>query len=87
MIYVGYFRPFEIPFNNKMELFNESVTIVCTYGLICFSAFVSDARTRYLCGWVMIGLISFLVLFNLVFVIKQGIQITSKAIKLRLIRR
>ena len=73
MIYVGYFRPFEIPLINKIELFNESVTIICTYSLICFSAFVPDASTRYLCGWVLIGLVSFLVLFNLVFVMIQGI--------------
>ena len=86
MIYVGYFRPYELPLANKIELFNESLTIVCTYSLICFSAFVPDARARYLCGWALIGLICFLMLSNLTMIMIQGIKIIIRAIRLRLKR-
>ena len=87
MIYVGYFRPNILPLANYIELFNESLLIVCTYSLICFSAFVPDASTRYKCGWALIGLICFLMLFNLILLVIQSISISIRAIKLRLQRR
>ena len=87
MIYVGYFRPFELPSANRVELINESLIIVCTYSLICFSAFVSDAETRYQCGWVLIVLIICIVIFNLILMVFDGIKSIKRAIQLRLIRR
>ena len=51
MIYSGYIRPYLLPFANNLDLINEFLTLLCTYSLIMFSAFVPDAYTRYLCGW------------------------------------
>ena len=51
MIYVGYFRPFESNFSSNLELMNETLTLMCTYSLVMFSAFVPDPATRYECGW------------------------------------
>jgi hypothetical protein len=41
---------------NRMEIFNEWTLLVCSYFLFAFTDFVGDVETRYLFGWVFIGL-------------------------------
>ena len=65
MLFVGYFKPFELSFQNNLELVNETLTLVCSYSLITFSAFVPDAETRYLCGWYIIALVALMLAVNL----------------------
>ena len=65
MLYSGYYSPNELRFANRLELMNETLTLVCTYSLIVFSAFVPDATTRYLCGWYLIALVVLTLLVNI----------------------
>ena len=69
MLYTGYFRPYNIRFNNRLELINELLTLLCTYGLFMFSDFVPDAETRYKNGWPLIILITLTVAINTVIII------------------
>ena len=87
MIYSGSFRPFEIPFVNTMDLINETLTLMCSYSLITFSAFVPDAETRYLCGWELIVLVLFTLALNLVVIIGQGLKQCIRRCKLKNKRR
>ena len=87
MIYSGSFRPFEIPFVNTMDLINETLTLMCSYSLITFSAFVPDAETRYQCGWEIIVLLVLSIAINLVVIIGQGLKLCIRRCKLKNKRR
>ena len=39
-----------------MELFNETCLLITSYFLFLFTDFVPDVKTRYLIGWIFIGL-------------------------------
>ena len=69
MLYSGNFKPFETPFANNMDLFNETMTLVCSYSLIMFSAFVPDAEMRYLCGWYLVLLVLITLAINLLVIV------------------
>ena len=56
MAFQGQVRPYITPLNNKIDLINETLTLVCTYGLIIFTDFVPNPEARYQCGWVLIGI-------------------------------
>jgi len=56
IIYVTYFKPFELPLLNKMEVFNEFSILVATYHLITFTWFVPEPETQYTMGWSIIGI-------------------------------
>ena len=87
MIFAGYFRPYNLQKQNTLELVNETLTLLCTYSLIMFSALVPDAATRFLCGWQLIGLVILILLINLtVMVYTSGKQCTRRC-KLKHIRR
>ena len=51
IIYLGHVWPFETHFAAKMEIFNECTIIVLTYGLMMFTDFVPDPKTRLEIGW------------------------------------
>ena len=65
MIYIGRVRPYEVRLSNIVELTNEVIISLCAYWLVTFSDFVPDEKTKYKCGWPIIGATSLLVLFNL----------------------
>ena len=65
MIFTGYMRPFNRRLANNIELINDAFIVVCSYFLIIFSPLVSDAQTRYISGWPIIGLIGVLISINL----------------------
>ena len=83
MIYVGYWRPYELPMSNKLELVNETLTTVCTYSLVMFSAFVPDAGTRYTCGWPLIGVVFLMMAINLSVIIYLSFQKIMRTCRLR----
>ena len=87
MIYSGYFRPFESPFANTMDLLNETLTLMCSYSLIMFSEFVPSPETRSLCGWQLIGLVLITLVINLSVIITQGIKNCIRKCKLKAKRR
>ena len=55
LIFLGWVRPFDSNFANNMELFNECITLVTLYILMCFSDFVIDPEARSTCGYWFIG--------------------------------
>ena len=65
MLYTGYFRPYLNKFSNNLETLNETMTLMCTYSLCLFSAFVPDPYARYQCGWQLISLVLLMLGFNL----------------------
>ena len=66
VIYVGSVRPYNDKLPNIVELINEIFTAMCAYSLVAFSDFVSDAKTKYECGWLLVGATLFLIVFNLI---------------------
>ena len=52
LIYIGYMRPFETEYENKVEMFNELMNLMVLYLLICFTDFVPDLSMRFLIGYV-----------------------------------
>ena len=87
LIYYGYFRPSIIPFNNNLDIVNEYMTLVSTYSLFVFSAFVPEAGTRYLCGWYLIGLVALMISINLVVIIGSSLKNSFRRCKLKCIKR
>ena len=85
--YMGFFQVFERRLQNRLEIMNESLTMLCAYCLIPFSGMVSDANTRYICGWPIIVLVGILVLINLAIILIQGVAVVIKSCKLRMIKR
>ena len=87
MLYVGYNRPYYLPSSNLMELINETLTLMCCYSLIMFSAFVPDAQTRFLCGWELVGLVALIVIINLCVITYSSLKRSIWRCKLKKIRR
>ena len=87
MIFSGYFRPLIGEFANNMELINETLTLVCSYSLFIFSAFVPDAGTRYLMGWQLIVLVLMTLGFNLAVIFYGAIKLAIQKCKHKIKRR
>ena len=81
MIYMGYFRPYQLNFSNNLEVINETLTLVCTYSLMLFSSFVPDPAMRYLCGWYLIGLIVLTLAVNLTIIVGQALKSSIRKCK------
>ena len=54
--YLGTVKPFEAPFNNKLEMFNEICIIGVCYHLMLFTDFLPSPPKQYLLGWSLIGI-------------------------------
>ena len=54
MIFLQWARPLDSAFANNIETFNEVVTLLVIYLLMCFSDFVISPETRNDCGKVFI---------------------------------
>lgn len=72
---------------NKLEIVNESLTMMCAYCMISFTGMVSDPGVRYICGWPLVALVILLILLNLVVILYQGITLIIRNCKLRYTRR
>ncbi len=57
-------KPFEDPFFNRLEAFNEIVLLIITYHMIFFSDKNMDAKTKYLGGWSIDFMLVFQFLLN-----------------------
>ena len=70
MAFQGQVRPFAIPAHNRMDLFNETMTLLCAYGLFIFTEFVPDPEARYKFGWnvifITLGILAFNILVLLI---------------------
>ena len=52
-----------------LEVVNESFFLILTYGTLIFSDFVSDHQARKTIGWIYIGLLGSLIIFNIGFIL------------------
>lgn len=57
IIFLQWTRPFESNFATNMETFNEVVTLLTLYLMMCFTDFVPDPAIRSECGKIFIGII------------------------------
>ena len=87
MIYIGSVRPYEVRLSNIVELTNEVIITLCAYWLVTFSDFVPDEKTKYDCGWPIIGATTLLVLFNLVVICYSTVANITHKCKLYCRRR
>lgn len=65
VIFVGYVQPYALPHVNKIDLFNETLTLLSTYALFLFTDFVPNPEIRYLNGWGLIFFTLAIVVTNL----------------------
>ena len=65
--------PFEAPLQNRLEGFNEAMTLACTYFLFIFLQWRSSSA-RYRSGWLMISLIISIFVCNIYVLIKITIK-------------
>ena len=65
MAFQGQVKPFQDPFQNKLELTNETLTLIATYGLFIFTSFVPDPVARYQVGWVIVGITCVILISNI----------------------
>ena len=75
VIYFGFVWPFESHTITKLEIFNEIVAINLCYFMLCFTDWVSEANTRYLVGWVFIGVICSHLFTHLVFLLHNSFMV------------
>ena len=62
LMYLLRVRPFEDPFLNRLEIFNECCVLASTYHLYLYSDFLNDdISLQYSIGWSMI----YVTLFNI----------------------
>ena len=67
-------RPFEEPFLNKLEIFNEFIILICCYHMLLFSEANSDFTIKYSAGWSLDVLIIVQFLFNVLSMTFQQIS-------------
>jgi len=66
MMYTGLSKPYTPNYLNKKELINEFIILEVTTLYVLFSDFCFNFNTSYnIGGWSYIGLFSFLIIFNL----------------------
>ena len=68
-IYVGSSKPFILPLENKLELFNEWIIFLSALHMIVFTDFLDDLDAQFLMGWSLVGACIIKMVVNLVFVI------------------
>ena len=80
-IYIGYSRPFESLYRNRIELLNEfQFTSIC-YMTLIFTDFVPTLEQQYLGGWIIICLILNFFFINMIMVFQNLAKIVSLVIR------
>lgn len=69
IVYLGLCQPWKPRPYNRLEMFNEYFTMLCTFLLVSFSEFGPDVETKFMMGWVLSGVLFFMCLVNLYFVL------------------
>lgn len=78
--------PFEAPLQNRLETFNEAMTLACTYFLFIFLQWQSSFA-RYNSGWLMISLIVSIFICNMYLLSKMTIKASYRQYQRRRRRR
>mmetsp|Transcript_20624 Transcript_20624/g.19609 ORF Transcript_20624/g.19609 Transcript_20624/m.19609 type:complete len:279 (+) Transcript_20624:1-837(+) len=80
-LYLGYFKPFELPFFNMIEMVNETSITLVTYHLFLFTDFLEDRNIQYFIGFSIIGITVLNVLFNTSLMFYQAIYTLRLVLK------
>ena len=83
MAFQGQVCPFAIPAHNKMDLFNEMMTLLSTYGLFIFTEFVPDPIARYQFGWCVIFITLGILAFNILVLLITSLTDSCRKNKIR----
>jgi len=72
-VYIGLWKPFENPLQNRMELMNEASILVVSVILPGFTDFLEDDTgiIQEALGWTVIGLLGLQCLYNIIVQIKD----------------
>ena len=73
IILLQWSRPLESNFATNMETFNEVITLLVIYLLMCFSDFVGDPTMRNECGKAFIAIVIFYALVHITLLFKDVI--------------
>ena len=84
LFFFAHIRPLETYFQNRMEVFNEYVLLMCLLVVQTFSDFVPSPYQRHYNGFAFIGLVCLYALVHLIFIIRDSIkQLITLAKKLK----
>ena len=78
IIYFGFVWPFESHTITKLEIFNEIAAVCLCYFMLCFTDWIERARTRYIVGWVFIGIICLHLSTHLTLLIYNSISVMKE---------
>ena len=87
MMFDGIVRPFDLLFDNKFELMNESFMMVSTYFMLGFSTFIPDPDARYTIGWLNIGFLAFMLNLNIGIILYRHLSKLHRYLKLKYTKR
>ena len=68
-IYIAYDEPYEDPFLNKMEMFNEAANIICIDLLFCFTDLIQEHDQKNRTGLLFISVVLMMISVHLIFLI------------------
>ena len=68
LVYIKYVKPFETPFQQNLEVFNECCIIGVSYHLFTFTEWVGDYKLQEQMGWSCITIVLFNVLVNMILI-------------------
>jgi len=74
MIYIQFTKPFEEPFLNHLETFNEVTVLVASYHLLCFTEYMNDPPYELKVGYSLIAITCFNILVNIIIVVMNVVQ-------------
>ena len=66
LIYIGWVRPFTNKILNVMETFNALGVLLVAYFMLMFTDWLPSNKVRYDMGWYMVGVVIFLISFNMI---------------------
>ena len=58
LTFINLAQPYESPYANRKELFNECIVMSLLYTLLTFTEAVPDPSTRYAFGWLYIAFVT-----------------------------
>ena len=79
VIILGNVQPHETLFDDRLHVFDEVITMLVVYHLVCFTPFVSDLDVRYQMGYSIIGIICILLAVRLALIFSTSYQDLKKS--------
>ena len=71
-------KPFTTKQKNMMEIINEIGVVISLYALVPLSDLVDSGKIKSDCGYAVLGIVSFMVIINLMVVVKDTVGTFNK---------